>query len=43
MHLAGVIGEHLLTHVEYLEEALKKRDEDIFALRRRRRKRSSRI
>jgi len=25
MCLAGVIGEHLLTRVEYLEEALKKR------------------
>src|SRR5882757_3260697 len=34
MRLAGVIGERLLTHVEYLEEALKKRDEDVFSLKR---------
>src|SRR5882757_409716 len=34
MRLAGVIGERLLTHIEYLEEALKKRDEDVLSLKR---------
>jgi len=34
MRLAGVIGECLLTRVEYLEEALKKRDEDVLSLKR---------